>query len=146
MICLLMMVSFVFDFLLAGLPLGGPGSLYGDYSPSHVSHSGRGMFGDNIPPTPGSGSITLPGSLESKHKTLFWWYSDKREITGICVHQDAIMINQYYVFPLEYVHRHTHQLSKFTVIFIWPNKFHMLKVSKLKHLGCVIYLTWQPFS
>lgn len=52
-------------FLFLGFPLGGPGSLYGDYSPSHVSHSGRSMFGD-IPPTPGSGSITLPGSLESK--------------------------------------------------------------------------------
>lgn len=52
-------------FLVLGFPLGGPGSLYGDYSPSHVSHSGRSMFGD-IPPTPGSGSITLPGSLESK--------------------------------------------------------------------------------
>ena len=151
MICFLSM-SFVFDFLFAGLPLGGPGSLYGDYSPSHVSHSGRSMFGD-IPPTPGSGSITLPGSLESKHKALFWWYSDKREITGICtcINQDTLMINQYYVFPLEYEHRHTHQLfktklSKSTVIFIWPNKFHILKVSKLKHSGWVIYLTWQPFS
>lgn len=53
---------------LPGFPLGGPGSLYGDYSPSHVSHSGRSMFGD-IPPTPGSGSITLPGSLESSRLT-----------------------------------------------------------------------------
>lgn len=57
--------SYVSFFLVLGFPLGGPGSLYGDYSPSHVSHSGRSMFGD-IPPTPGSGSITLPGSLESK--------------------------------------------------------------------------------
>lgn len=57
--------SYVSFFLVSGFPLGGPGSLYGDYSPSHVSHSGRSMFGD-IPPTPGSGSITLPGSLESK--------------------------------------------------------------------------------
>ncbi|XP_061181407.1 zinc finger protein GLI4-like [Saccostrea echinata] len=53
---------------LPGLPLGGPGSLYGDYPPSHVSHSGRSMFGD-IPPTPGSGSITLPGSLEGSRLT-----------------------------------------------------------------------------
>ncbi|XP_033731867.1 zinc finger protein GLI3-like isoform X3 [Pecten maximus] len=52
---------------LPGLPLGGPGSVYSDY-PSHVSYSGRSMFGD-IPPTPGSGSITLPGSLESSRLT-----------------------------------------------------------------------------
>ena len=47
----------------SGYP-SGPGSLYGDYPPSHASQSGRSMFGD-IPPTPGSGSITLPGSVES---------------------------------------------------------------------------------
>ena len=51
-------------FSLAGLPLGGTGSLIGDYS-GPLSLSQRSMFSD-IPPTPGSGSITLPGSLESK--------------------------------------------------------------------------------
>ncbi|KAL5010351.1 hypothetical protein ScPMuIL_012656 [Solemya velum] len=51
---------------LPGFPLGQPGSFY-EY-PSHVSHSGRSMFSD-IPPTPGSGSITLPGSLESSRLT-----------------------------------------------------------------------------
>ncbi|CAC5410986.1 unnamed protein product [Mytilus coruscus] len=45
-----------------------PGSLYGDYPPSHASQSGRSIFGD-IPPTPGSGSITLPGSVESSRLT-----------------------------------------------------------------------------
>ncbi|KAJ8306927.1 hypothetical protein KUTeg_015011 [Tegillarca granosa] len=54
---------------LPGFPSAGPGSLYGDYPPSHVSSLGaRSMLGD-IPPTPGSGSITLPGSLESSRLT-----------------------------------------------------------------------------
>lgn len=51
-------------FFLPGLPLGGTGSLIADYS-APLSLNQRSMFSD-IPPTPGSGSITLPGSLESK--------------------------------------------------------------------------------
>ena len=49
---------------VSGLPLGSTGSLTGDYLPP--SFSQRSIFSD-IPPTPGSGSITIPGSLESKH-------------------------------------------------------------------------------
>ncbi|KAK3585051.1 hypothetical protein CHS0354_009901 [Potamilus streckersoni] len=49
-----------------GLPLGTPPHFFTDY-PSYV-HSGRSIFSD-IPPTPGSGSITLPGSLESSRLT-----------------------------------------------------------------------------
>lgn len=52
---------------LPGLPLGGTGSLIADYS-APLSLNQRSMFSD-IPPTPGSGSITLPGSLESSRLT-----------------------------------------------------------------------------
>ncbi|XP_041372344.1 zinc finger protein GLI4-like [Gigantopelta aegis] len=51
---------------LPGLPLGSTGSLTGDYLPP--SFSQRSIFSD-IPPTPGSGSITIPGSLESSRLT-----------------------------------------------------------------------------
>ncbi|XP_052829874.1 zinc finger protein GLI1 [Octopus bimaculoides] len=52
--------------LLPGFPVGSAGSLV-DY-PSPLSLSQRSMFSE-IPPTPGSGSITLPASLESSRLT-----------------------------------------------------------------------------
>ncbi|XP_046553157.1 zinc finger protein GLI4-like isoform X1 [Haliotis rubra] len=50
---------------LPGLPLPGSGS-FSEYPPP--SFSQRSFFSE-IPPTPGSGSITLPGSLESSRLT-----------------------------------------------------------------------------
>ena len=51
---------------LLGLSPSAQGAFYpGDYPGSLGPYGGRSMFGD-IPPTPGSGSVTLPGSVESK--------------------------------------------------------------------------------
>ncbi|BFZ22630.1 hypothetical protein BsWGS_25669 [Bradybaena similaris] len=50
---------------LPGLPLG-TSPFFGEYGPASLS--GRSIFSD-VPPTPGSGSITLPGSLESSRLT-----------------------------------------------------------------------------
>lgn len=52
-----------------GLSPGAQGAFYpGDYPGSLGPYGGRSMFGD-IPPTPGSGSVTLPGSVESSRLT-----------------------------------------------------------------------------
>ena len=54
------------QFSLVGLSPGAQGALYPrDYPGSLGPYGGRSMFGD-VPPTPGSGSVTLPGSVESK--------------------------------------------------------------------------------
>ncbi|XP_059151219.1 zinc finger protein GLI4-like [Physella acuta] len=50
---------------LPGLPLGAS-PLIGEYPPPSLS--GRSLYSD-VPPTPGSGSITLPGSLDSSRLT-----------------------------------------------------------------------------
>ena len=52
--------------LISGFPPSTQGPFYpGDYPGTLGPYGGRSMFGD-IPPTPGSGSVTLPGSVESK--------------------------------------------------------------------------------
>ncbi|XP_074652934.1 transcriptional activator GLI3-like [Tubulanus polymorphus] len=51
----------------SGIPPMVPPSLYAEYC-SPQSFSQRSMFGD-VPPTPGSGSITLPGSVDSSRLT-----------------------------------------------------------------------------
>ena len=53
-------------FSIAALSPGAQAALYPrDYPGGLLPYGGRSMFGD-VPPTPGSGSVTLPGSVESK--------------------------------------------------------------------------------